>query len=78
MSGAGGFRGTFGDLLNSRLGLDADRELGTAAASIQVELPRDREEVISLINEHLGQVEKHCLEAADLLKSYLDSGRLFC
>jgi FMN phosphatase YigB (HAD superfamily) len=77
VNGLGGFHGTFGELLSSRLGLDTDRGFEAAAAGIQVKLPRDREKVIGLINEHLGQVEKHCIEAADLLRTYLSQEGFF-
>lgn len=76
VAGVGGFKGTFGELMNARLGIAPDRLGADAEISLKL-LPQtestcgDRDRAFSLMRKHATVINDHCSEAHSHLFTYL-------
>ncbi|MCF8383980.1 MAG: FkbM family methyltransferase [Chlorobium sp.] len=77
VNGAGGFAGTFGELLFSRFGLNPSLLQDTESLNVRVKLPDDRDKVARLMKELHRSIDLHCQESAKRLKKYLEQEGFF-
>lgn len=72
VAGAGGFKGTFGELMNARLGIASDAFGDDSKVSVRLRpYDSDRDRVLQLMREHATVINEHCSVAYRHLRAYM-------